>query len=284
MVGDLIRWGYDPRPGLAITMNMLYKWPEAFREHFNLLLILLAHILHSISPVYLGDLTRIFKFIIITEKGGNRITCNMIVDGLISWLANPSFCPADGLADSKALVAHIAKHGRNNNLLAATTSAATHLKHFHIDIAIADALAKASERLIVDDAIELKKFIEQIKHSGQRHFCDKINLFLRGLLLADGIPERVTLDLIEIVGEIVDRNQLVAIEFLMPWLYKLSTENTMTTTASVQLELLRGVVRFASVKENVPIVLNTLKSMSTAKALRPLAMNLYLRLWKCEVS
>lgn len=281
MLSDLIHWGYDPRPGLAITMNMLFRSTPVARHYFNVLLILLAKMLHNISPVYLGDLTRLLKFIIITQNGGNQITRHMIVDGLISWLGNSSFCPADGLADSKALVEYISKNGDNK---CTDTTKTSSVKYFHIDIAIAEELAVASELFIVGgDARELKMFMEQIKRSSQAHFCDRINLFLRGLLLADGIPERTTLDLIEIIGNIVDRNQMVAIDLMMPWLFRLSSENSRTTPA-VQLELLRGVCRFAVVKENVPIVLNTLKSVSTAKTLRPLAMNLYLRLWKCEVS
>lgn len=78
--------------------------------------------------------------------------------------------------------------------------------------------------------------------------------------------------------KIVKDNQDVATGLLLPLLFKLSREKEPT----VQMELLRGLTQFAVIKENIPTILNTLNSL-TSGALRPLSLDLYLRLWKQEV-
>lgn len=277
LLGDLIKWGYDPRPGLAVIMNVLYRATDSAKSYLNVLLVLLAQTLHSISPVYMSDLTRLLRLMVITMEGGNAITLNMLVDGLICWLANPSFIGADGLSDAQTIVQHITS-GQYQTTGKVTLP--SKVKYFHPDFAFGYDLAVLSEELTDNsDDGRVEDFVESLNKPAQLEFCDKINLFIRALFLWNStLSDKVYVSLIEILCRIVRRNETVAIDFILPWLYKLSSLHG----AVVQLELLRGLTNFAVVKENIPIILNTLKSISTG-SLKPLAMDLYLRLWKCEV-
>ena len=58
---DLINWGYDPRSHLNLILKSLNEVKDVAAPYYSLLLTLLSHILHTIPPTYLTDLTRLLS-------------------------------------------------------------------------------------------------------------------------------------------------------------------------------------------------------------------------------
>lgn len=243
---ELIKWGYDPRPGLSVIHAVLHKNIIIAEPYLNVILIILSQTLHTISPVYISDLTRLLRFIIETSGGGNTISMYMIVEGLIMWVANPSLIGCDGLSDAQALIKYVTTNKQTSKCCSAMS-----VRYYHPAIALSFDLAKLSERIVqqMDEGKYgcLQNFVQNLKPTNQNQFCETINLFLRGLFLCDSMPTDVSIDLIAILMRVVKNNETVAIDFIFPWLYKLSREQT----PEIQLELLRGLSHFAVVKVTI---------------------------------
>lgn len=60
VLNDLVTCGYDPRPGFRIIRQAISEM-KPDRLTCDLLLILLNHSLHNVSPVYLPDVVRLLK-------------------------------------------------------------------------------------------------------------------------------------------------------------------------------------------------------------------------------
>ncbi|KAG4067715.1 hypothetical protein HA402_005487 [Bradysia odoriphaga] len=283
VLNDLVTCGYDPRPGFRIIRQAISEMKQSDRLTCDLLLILLNHSLHNVSPVYLPDVVRLLKLIIITMDGGNQVTRAMILDGLIVWIANFSLVPADGLHEIKELIDFIIKSDGQVHLSmeSADSDHPCNVQFHHPSVAIGYQLAMLSHRLDRDihdgDWKYLKEFLDSVQEPSQQRFGNQIQLFLRGIFLNDKLKTRHRLQIFEILLKLVKEDQDVATGLLLPVLFKLSREKE----PIVQLELLRGLTQFAVVKENIPTILNTLNSMTTG-VLRSLSLDLYLRLWKQE--
>lgn len=61
VLNDLLTYGYDPRPGFRIIRQALSEINYSDRLTCDMLLILLNHSLHNVSPVYLPDVVRLLK-------------------------------------------------------------------------------------------------------------------------------------------------------------------------------------------------------------------------------
>ncbi len=174
----------------------------------------------------------------------------MILDGLIVWIANYSLVPADGLHGVKELIdfiinsdckATIPKQSSNSNN-------SCHIKFYHPSTAIGCHLALLSDRIDKDicngDTKTLDEFVDSVQEPSQLRFGGQIHLFLRGIFLNNKVLPQNCIKIVKILLKIVNENEDVATGLLLPVLFKLSREKEPT----VQLELLRGITRFAVVK------------------------------------
>lgn len=174
----------------------------------------------------------------------------MIFEGLIPWIANTTFLAVDASDDIAALVEFIQAHA-NTNLSQSelvTIGNQTDIKYFHPDIALCHELAILSQRISVNaaqnDNVVLSNFVESIEAPGRLPFCNRIQLFLRGLFLTRWVAGDNWQRILKILVNVVRTNQTVAIDFVWSMLYQLTTE----TDAWCQLELLRGMTAFAVIK------------------------------------
>lgn len=240
LLKDLIKWGYDPRPSILSVFNVIYANLELARPYLNILLVALSIILPIISPVYLADLLRLLRLIVVTADAGNRITQNMILDGLIIWIAHPLCVPDDSLGNLNSLMKHI-KQKRNFVSVVASKSILS-VKYFHPQIALCLNLALLSEVLAPNEICRqaLDAFLKQLRSNGNAKFLERINTFVRGIFLLDYFST----DTIEILLDIVRSNQAVAIDLIRPWLYKLLNEKSPVN----RLKLLKSLPTFAVVK------------------------------------
>lgn len=226
----------------------------------------------------------------------------MILDGLIVWIANFSLVPADGLHGIKELLDFIINSDSLPLLQSTSNNHSFAVKFCHPSLALGFQLATLSQRIDRDlrdgTTNNLNEFVDSVQEPSQLRFGNQIHLFLRGMFLNGNVSPTHCTKILDILLQIVKENEEVASGLLLPVLFKLSREKEPT----VQLELLRGLTQFAAIKvrdgatclfvekkiifpilqENIPTILNTLNSM-TSGALRPLSLDLYLRLWKQEV-
>lgn len=61
VLNDMLTYGYDPRPGFRVIRQAINEFKQVDNFTWNLLLILLNHSLHNVSPVYLPDVLRLLK-------------------------------------------------------------------------------------------------------------------------------------------------------------------------------------------------------------------------------
>lgn len=239
LLGDLIKWGYDPRPSLLSVFNVIYSNLDVSRPYLNILVVALSIILPSISPVYLADLLRLLRLILVTADGGNRITQNMILDGLIIWIAHPLCVSEDIMGSLNSLVKHIKQ---KSGFDAVASKSTLIVKYFHPKIAICLNLALQSEVLAPNEICRksMDLILLKLRTDANAKFLDLINTFVRGIFLLD-YPVTET---IEILMSIVRNNESVAIDLIRPWLYKLLNEKSPKS----RLKLLQCLPLFAVVK------------------------------------
>lgn len=219
----------------------------------------------------------------------------MILDGLIIRVANANnFLSADCRAECETLIKFITTSSQHITLrhpsACSKPNYSTHwngtVKYQHANIAIAYDLAIWSEQLLLDYSFcdvqnpNLVKFILQLEKTGK--IQQRIQLFLRALLL---LPSKIVDDecwfrIWAIVISVVKTNIDVSIDMIYFVLYLLAKE----CDGKKQLEILRGLSEFALVKENIPLILNTYRALTTSSsvALQSLAVELHVRLWKNE--
>ncbi|KAJ6641283.1 Focadhesin [Pseudolycoriella hygida] len=277
VLNDLSSHGCDPRPGFRIVRQVISEVKQLDRLTSDLFIILLNQSLHDVSPVYIPDVVRLLKLIIITKGGSNRVTRAMVLDGLIIWIANFSLVPADGLHGIKELIDFIINFDKQNSPpKLSECDDSCDVKFYHPSLSMAVQISRLSQRIdkgLEDgDRTSFNDFLDSIEEPSQTRFCHQIHLLLRGIFLSNKLPPQESIRVFKVLLKIVKENQDVAAELLLPVLFKLSKEKE----PIVQLELLRGITQFAIIKENIPTILNTLNSM-TSGALRPLSLDLYLR-------
>lgn len=302
IVNNLTKYGIDPRPSLHCLLRVLHSTREHTVNHYNVLLILLAESLHLLSPNYLHDLLRIIAFIIVQECCGNQYILNMCLDGIIQWMSQTAFIPAEGLALAHQVVRKILARGKGTASVEITKVRTSNLKstqvrYFHQDIAIAFDIAKLVESLDESEFKDVFTFVDTLNVKANSMFCQRLHLFLRALFLSHEPSIDCWFKIYEAILEIIKENSGIAYDFLMTYIFKLAGEKQ----PEIQMELLRGLPSFAVSKvnyilkylniifpysmfvplqDNIPMILNTIRNLTTENV--TFGMDLYLRLWRIE--
>ncbi|CAD7014015.1 unnamed protein product [Ceratitis capitata] len=282
IVNNLTKYGIDPRPSLHCLLRVLHSTREHTVNHYNVLLILLAECLHLLSPNYLHDLLRIIAFIVVQECCGNQYILNMCLDGIIQWMSQTAFIPAEGLALAHQVVRKIL--GQNKDAATAVKSSTVRTgelqpaqaRYFHPDIAIAFDLAKLVESFDESEFKDVFTFVDALNVKANTMFCQRLHLFLRALFLSREPSMDCWFKIYESILEIIKVNSGIAYDFLMTYVFKLAGEQQ----PEIQMELLRGLPSFAVSKDNIPMILNTIRNLTAENA--TFCMDLYLRLWRVE--
>uniref|UniRef100_A0A0K8W0Z1 Uncharacterized protein KIAA1797 n=1 Tax=Bactrocera latifrons TaxID=174628 RepID=A0A0K8W0Z1_BACLA len=281
IVNNLTKFGIDPRPSLHCLLRVLHSTREHTVHHYNVLLILLAESLHLLSPNYLHDLLRIIAFIIVQECCGNQYILNMCLDGIIQWMSQTAFIPAEGLALAHQVVRKILERGKETESAEKTKVHTIDLKpaqvrYYHPDIAVAFDLAKLVESFDESEFKDVFTFVDALNVKANSMFCQRLNLFLRALFLSQEPSIDCWFKIYEAILEIIKVNSGIAYDFLMTYIFKLAGEQQ----PEIQMELLRGLPSFAVSKDNIPMILNTIRNLTAENG--TFCMDLYLRLWRIE--
>ncbi|XP_017040742.1 focadhesin [Drosophila ficusphila] len=279
LIKQLANYGIDPRPSLQCLLRVLHATREHTKDHYHVLLVLLSEVLHVLSPFYLADLLRIIVFVVVQERCGHEYILNMCLDGIIQWMSQTAFIPAEGLALAHQIVQRVLDTERSEQegeIITTSQLKPAHMRNYHPDIAIAFDLATLVESFDASDNQDVFAFVDALNVKANTAFCQRLHLFLRALFLSKKPPVDCWFKIYEVILQIVKVNEGIAYDFLMTYIFKLAHESN----PELQLELLRGLASFAVSKDNVPMILNTIRNLSTENG--TFCVDLYLRLWRVE--
>lgn len=221
----------------------------------------------------------------------NPIHQNMILDSLIVRLAINGKClPPQISSTIERLIRQVQElKSKSVTSLADLSTDATHhevksLRYFHPTIAINASLARLSAKLCTDwnssNTESLKRLIQYAQMNGE--LANQMHFFLRAILLSveDTVPLEMWMNLLRLLLECVDTKSIHSGDTIYFIVYLLTRE----TNGQKQIELLRGLTKFAAAKENIPMILNIyrLLSISSKGILKIQAIDLYTRLWLVE--
>lgn len=252
LVKQLANYGIDPRPSLQCLLRVLHATREHTRNHYHVLLVLLAECLHVMSPFYLADLLRIIVFIVVQERCGHEYILNMCLDGIIQWMSQTAFIPAEGMALAHQIVQRVQEQQKppppNDDApvefgshICTKELQPAHMRNYHPDIAIAFDLANLVESFDASESQDVFAFVDALNVKANSAFCQRLHLFLRALFLSREPPVDCWFKIYEVILQIVKVNETIAYDFLMTYIYKLAHEHN----PELQLELLRGLATFA---------------------------------------
>lgn len=317
LVLSLIEYGHDPRNALDTIAKTLQRDMEQSMKDscFESLLIATAHIIRCIAPFYLRDALEIVKVMTINRTFvnftlvtisisfvsfqkvlvgrrvlGNAILRNMILDSLIIRLAINGKClPPRVSANIERLMKQIQKLKLNSadrmeNPKSIENETIKHLKYFHPATAMNANIARLSTKLCTDangtNTETLKRIIQYAQINGD--LADQMHFFLRAVLLSveNHVPLEMWMDILELLLGSVDTKPNISGDTIYFILYLLAKE----TDGHKQIALMRGLTKFATAKENIPLILNTYRSLSSSSKdiLKVQSVDLYTRLWLVE--
>uniref|UniRef100_A0A1B0FPN6 DUF3730 domain-containing protein n=1 Tax=Glossina morsitans morsitans TaxID=37546 RepID=A0A1B0FPN6_GLOMM len=279
VINYLTKYGIDPRPSLHCILRVLHATKQESRDYYNVMLILLADIIHILVPAYLPDLMRVISFIVVQESCGHQYILNMCLDGIIQWMSQTAFIPADGLAIAHQIVRkilNISKGTDHSQSVNTKQIDPLSVKFYHSNIAIAVDLAKLVEYFDESEFKDVFYFVDTLNVKANSAFSQRLHLFLRALFLSRDLSMDCWFKVYQVLLEIIKVNNGIAYDFLMTYLFKLGDEHS----PEIQIELLRGLPNFAVSKDNIPMILNTVHILTTENP--TFCMDLYLRLWRVE--
>lgn len=220
------------------------------------------------------------------RNAGNLILRNMVLDTLIVRFAiNGKSLPSNIIKDFEYLISVILKQNSQNSNGSSSTEEpfVKSTAVFHPNIIWNFNLVQLSMEICQSTNINttLAPFVAMVNKSDS--LAIELQLFMRSILLSSSQLE-LSFDNWEILFDrltkIVRSNSDISSDAIYMVLYHLAKE----TNANKQLELLRGLVSFATLKTNVPMILNAFRSLTSSSSisLRVLAIDLHTRLWMTE--
>lgn len=206
----------------------------------------------------------------------------MILDVLILRLAiNGRNIPAKVLIELNRLIKVLSKQTFDYTP-SKPVDISNEVLYFHSTAAYNWNLVQTSSKLCDELSKNNLKSLNQLMTVIESHqtFSIDFHSFLRAVLLSEKINFDLWLRILKQILKNAKSNPDISSDTIYYVLYVLAKESD----GLRQLELLRGLTTFASVKENIPLLMNTYRSLSTSfsVSLRCLAIDLHTRLWQVE--
>lgn len=261
----------NPKRNLKLILETLEATKSESKSSYNILLILLAEIFQISSIDDVKDLMKILKFLLIEQKCGNEIMCQMILDGIIQVLAYPSF-ENGNLDNADLLLNYIENKDWKSNSSSAIDSSQYSSKflEFNLD------LKNAYDICLLIESTNGKCINVPAKFNyADKTFWTRNQLLLRGMFHSYGsdiVPWRnILLKLISISMS----NEILKSSLIMPLLFKLAND----VNPRIKLEILQKMIKLGAKDE----VFNTIKALTVKGGLiTSMSIDLHLRLWKVE--
>lgn len=221
------------------------------------------------------------------KKDDNVIVRNMLLDSLIVRLAiNGKNLPIPVVADIERLIKNLRKTDVESKIPSTPTrdENRSFLLYYHPAIIANFNLVKLSTELCIELVNSETKTLQHLIGvlSKNKELADEMHFMLRSILLSmeQTVSSELWSDMLNLLLDGVKANTNIACDTIYFVLYLLARE----TDGRRQMELLRGLTSFAASKENIPLVLNTYRSLSSSSSavLRILSVDLHTKLWMAE--
>lgn len=233
-----IQHGFDPRTNFCIILTILHSNAES--AHYSILVMILAETLQNISPIYVPELLRVIKYIVIQNKI-NFLSLHMVMDGILQWLAQPSFITRK-LEDAEFILNYIIQKKYLIGYEFSQTqkmSSKLNIQYFHPDIALYSDISIAFEAIEENNFKHICTVIDRCK---RKTFCQRIDLIFRGLFLCDFIEFEEWKKVFNIVMDNDKSTGSTRSNFSISLLYKLANDDE----PKIKLLLLRSLCSFGA--------------------------------------
>lgn len=229
----------------------------------NVVLLLLVEILQVTSIRHIPKLMDIFESLIVKKKLGHPIILNMVLDGIIQFLAYPSFASGKLQAAERVL-----NYIQSSNRSSQTQTADFDSKFFNI---CPELLNARDISIMLENQQDLT--FKKMTTEAEKFFWTRNQLVLRGMLHSDSIdPQSWKIVLTNLI-EISKNDDALRTSLVMPLLFKLST----STNPRMKLAILQNMIELRATTE----IFSTIKALSGG-LIRSMSIDLHLRLWKIE--
>ncbi|KAG8222840.1 hypothetical protein J437_LFUL007548, partial [Ladona fulva] len=277
---QLLQNGLDPR----MCIGSLRKILSATQDTASEITILIAEAIGKCPSLYLNDYILLCSDILKT-KSCNTLSAKMLLVSLLQWLAFPNILTRSASISMQELANNIRsssndgwKISKNARLNAVTPTAFTLRAADAQRVDFAYLMSEAGNTWR-EKPEHLKEWLERLKIMASHQLLVKLRLTLSAIFLEGGFRDvEAEEESCELLLRLVESNAELGMGVLTLLLYKLARESNPES----QLRLLRSIPAMAVQKENVPLVLSTLESLKIKKSLKPIVLDLYVRLWKVE--
>ncbi|XP_031635799.1 focadhesin [Contarinia nasturtii] len=280
LILSMNEFGYDPRNAIATILKSIRKINETLDENvIDYMLICMAQIIHSISPFYLGNALEIIKVLIDRQIGDNVIVRNMLLDSLIVRLAiNGKNLQAQVVADIERMIIQLRKNATESKICKVPSKNNISMLYFHPSIIMNFNLVQLAGIELANSQTETLKHIINVL-SKNKELANEMHYLLRSILLSmdQTVSSEIWSEILNQLLTNVKANTKISCDTIYFMLYLLAKE----TNGHRQMELLRGLTSFTAIKENIPLILNTYRSLasSSSAVLRILSVDLHTKLW-----
>ncbi|XP_071439226.1 focadhesin [Hetaerina americana] len=276
---QLFEKGMDPRMCISSLRKVLALTQDTCSE----VAILVSEAFGKCPSLYLNDYVLLCCDIVKT-RACNILSAKMILASLLQWLAFPNILTMAASVSAKELVNTLRtvnctewKCTRNSHAIALTPAALTLRAADAQRVDFAYILSQAGS-VWKTEPVVLKEWLLNIKNLAPQHLLVRLHLVVAAVFLEGGFGcEDAEQASCELLLRLVESNAEFGRSVLTLLLYKLAREKKPQS----QLKLLHCIPAMAIQKENVPVVVSTLESLKKG-SLRPVLLDLYVRLWKVE--
>lgn len=262
---ELVVFNFDPSANLAKLLSVLQNTNGIQILDYSVLLMILADLLHYLSPAYIQKLMNLVRHLL--KSVCNRLSQLMILDGAIQLLGQQTF--VQSYLDDCDYILNIVL---DNHCVPALGNQypTAQAKFFHPNIGKYNQFC-IWWALVENGHTTIDAFLENLSH--HQRFVDKIDLVLRGLLHMQDSPYQSWRQCFNQLLCLCKTSEEVSSKVITPILYMLANGGN----PQKRLVLLQGIASMGG-KDHVLSVLRALtKDVDTATM-----FELYLRLWKAE--
>ncbi|KAF2896131.1 hypothetical protein ILUMI_10044 [Ignelater luminosus] len=276
LVCELIKNDCDPRNVIMCLHDTLKSYDL---EHLSsTMLVILANSILLCPSVYLHDLLILCKFIVLLNTS-NMFAVQTIRISLLQWIAYGCSLTANSLRLANDILLHIENsnkyvNGKTKQLYSNKIFQFLRSTNKHVHIAV--------ELVVLSESLTSKNILHWLNKADKLPVYTLKNMFnyFVALLLYEYEDIKITLKVIEILLKITDSYKELTFYLLILILCKLSN----SVNSEVHFNLIKALPKMAVLKENLPLVLNTLEVLKKGMFnLKSFPITLYFDLWNTDV-
>lgn len=196
---------------------------------------------------------------------------NIALDSVIQWVSKPTPFITANTHKAFERIFTLAKAEERPDIALPERGALT---HYFPDITLSFIYVRSY--VILERKPELtKSLIAGWNQTAVEDFSEEDLIAIRAMILSPRFSDYLK-DLLNVLRRLVKRNNISS--FITPYLFKMAQE----ADPKCQLQLLKFLPEFAENKENIPIILSTLRKLDKNPVLDLICLELYYNLWRID--